>query len=89
LTFHIAAYGDLKIDGTATTANSLGLIDYNQVLEIGPSGSLTITAAESDHAGTFKLEGGTLTGAQGFYIGSGITITGFGTINAAEYGLVV
>jgi hypothetical protein len=88
LTFQIAAYGDLKIDGTATMANSLTLGDYNQTLEIGPSGSLTVTAAETDHAGTFKLEGGTLTDAQGFQTGSGITITGFGTINGTEYGLV-
>jgi hypothetical protein len=88
LTFEIAAYGDLKIDGTATMANSLGLIDYNQTLEIGPSGSLTITAAETDHAGTFKLDGGTLTDAQGFHTGSAITIAGFGTINGTEYGLV-
>ena len=88
LTFDIAAYGDLKIDGTATMANSLGLIDYNQTLEIGPSGSLTITTAETDHAGTFKLDGGTLTDAQGFKTGSAITIAGFGTINGTEYGLV-
>jgi hypothetical protein len=88
LTFRIASYGDLKIDGTATTANSLGLIDVNQVLEIGPSGSLTITAAESDTAGTIKLEGGTLTDAQGFSTGNYSTITGFGTINGTEYGLL-
>lgn len=88
LTFEIAAYGDLKVDGTATMANSLGLIDYNQTLEIGPSGSLTVTAAESDHAGTIKLDGGTLTDAQGFKTGSAITIAGFGTINGTEYGLV-
>ena len=88
LTFDIAAYGDLKIDGTATMAISLGLIDYNQTLEIGPSGSLTITTAETDHAGTFKLDGGTLTDAQGFKTGSAITIAGFGTINGTEYGLV-
>jgi hypothetical protein len=86
LTFQI--YGDLKIDGTATMANSLTLGDPNQTLEIGPSGSLTITAAETDHEGTFKLDGGTLTDAQGFKTGSAITIAGFGTINGTEYGLV-
>ena len=53
LTFEIASYGDLKIDGTATYAASgeFGMIDTNQVLEIGPSGSLTITAQESDTRG--------------------------------------
>jgi fibronectin-binding autotransporter adhesin len=88
LTFEIASYGDLKIDGTATSGKSLGLIDVNQVLEIGPSGSLTITAAETDTAGTTKLDGGTLTDAQGFYTGAYDVISGFGTINGTEYGLL-
>src|SRR5215472_1801881 len=87
LTFQIASYGDLKIDGTATTAHSFGMGDVNQVLEIGPSGSLTITVQESDTGGTIKLEGGTLTDAQGFVTGSYTTIAGFGTINGTEYGL--
>jgi hypothetical protein len=87
LTVEIASYGDLKIDGTATVANHLGLGDVNQVLEIGPSGSLTITVQGSDTGGTYKLEGGTLTDAQGFVTGSYTTITGFGTINGTEYGL--
>jgi fibronectin-binding autotransporter adhesin len=84
LTFHIAAYGTLKIDGSATTANSLGLMDPHQMLEIGPSGSLTITVQEGDSVGMIKLEGGTLT-AQGFGDGEAI-ITGFGTINGTQYG---
>jgi hypothetical protein len=87
LTFQIASYGDLKIDDTATTAHSFGMGDVNQVLEIGPSGSLTITVQESDTGGTIKLEGGTLTDAQGFVTGSYTTIAGFGTINGTEYGL--
>jgi fibronectin-binding autotransporter adhesin len=87
LTFEIASYGDLKIDGTATVANHLGLGDVNQVLEIGPSGSLTVTVQGSDTGGTYKLEGGTLTDAQGFVTGSSTTITGFGTINGTEYGI--
>jgi hypothetical protein len=86
--FTFQIYGDLKIDGMATMANSLTLGDPNQTLEIGPSGSLTITATETDHEGTFKLDGGTISDAQGFDTGSAITITGFGTINGTEYGLV-
>jgi hypothetical protein len=86
LTVQIASYGDLKIDGSATT-NPLHLGDGNQLLEIGPSGSLTITDAEDDTWGTIKLEGGTLTDAQGFSTGTLSTITGFGTINGTEYGL--
>ena len=87
LTFEIASYGDLKIDGTATSATSLGLSDANQVLEIGPSGSLTINANEVDTAGTTKLDGGTLTDTQSFNTGYSDVITGFGTINGAEVGL--
>jgi hypothetical protein len=86
LTVQIASYGDLKIDGTATT-NPLHLGDGNQLLEIGPSGSLTITDKEDDTWGTIKLEGGTLTDAQGFSTGYLSTVTGFGTINGTEYGL--
>ena len=87
LTFEIASYGDLKIDGTATSATSLGLWDVNQVLEIGPSGSLTIHVYEVDTASTTKLDGGTLTDTQGFETGYSDVITGFGTINGAVGGL--
>jgi fibronectin-binding autotransporter adhesin len=84
LTFEIASYGDLKIDGTANSSASVGLSNTNQVLEIGSSGSLTINAAEQFHAGYVNLDGGTLTDSQGFYFGgideSG-TVEGFGTVN--------
>jgi fibronectin-binding autotransporter adhesin len=87
LTFKIASYGVLKIDGTATIAPVLNMVDVHQVLEVGPSGNLTITAEQGSTAGTFKLDGGTLTDAQGFSTGNLTTITGFGTINGTEYGL--
>jgi hypothetical protein len=87
LIFEIASYGDLKIDGTATMAPVQNMIDVNQVLEIGPSGSLTFTSEGGGTAGTFKLDGGTLTDAQGFSSGDSMTFTGFGTINGTEYGL--
>jgi hypothetical protein len=87
LTLEIASYGDLKIDGTAAVAPVLNMVAVNQVLEIGPSGSLTFTAEEGGTAGTFKLDGGTLTDAQGFSSGNLTTFTGFGTINGTEYGL--
>ena len=86
LTFEIASYGDLKIDGTATMAPPNNIVDVNQVLEIGPSGSLTFTSEGGGTAGTFKLDGGTLTDAQGFSSGDFTTFTGFGTINGTEYG---
>ena len=69
LTFEIASYGDLKIDGTATMAPPNNMVAVNQVLEIGPSGSLTFTSEGGGTAGTFKLDGGTLTDAQGFSSG--------------------
>ena len=87
MTLQIASYGDLKIDGITTSADRLHLGDVNQVLEIGPSGSLTITVQEGDTGGTIRLEGGTLTDAQGSSTGNLSTITGFGIINGTEYGL--
>jgi len=84
LTFEIASNGDLKIDGTATSASSVGQSDTNQVLEIGASGSLSVNSAEQFHTGYVNLDRGTLTDSQGFYFGgineSG-TVEGFGTIN--------
>jgi hypothetical protein len=90
LTFQIASYGDLKIDGTATTANLVGMIDVNQVLEIGPSGNLTITGWSGPiyTAGTVKLDGGTITKAQGFGSGHYGVFTGFGTMNGSVAGFL-
>jgi hypothetical protein len=56
-------------------------------LILSKPGSLTVTVQGSDTGGTYKLEGGTLTDAQGFVTGSYTTITGFGTINGTEYGI--
>jgi hypothetical protein len=88
LTFHIASYGTLKIDGTATTANLAEIIDVNQVLEIGPSGDLTITGVSGYHtSGTIRLDGGTVTSQ---FLGSGgqCVLTGFGTMNCSVPGSV-
>jgi hypothetical protein len=85
LTFEIASYGDLKIDGTATTGAASGgylMIDTTQTLEIGSQGALTITAQERNTAGTLKLDGGTISDQYGIQNGANVTITGFGTINA-------
>ena len=86
--FQIASGGDLKIDGTAVATQPLALQDVNQVLEIGPNGSLTINPGETATSGTILLDGGTLTDVQGFYGGAYKDfVTGFGTINGTEYGL--
>ena len=87
LTFQIASYGTLKIDGTATTANLAGMIDVNQVLEIGLSGDLTITGSSGyNTAGTVKLDGGTLTDAPTYGTGGQGVFTGFGTMNGSVMG---
>ncbi len=81
--FQIASGGDLKFDGTAVSVQALQLIDPGQILEIGPHGSLTIDQSQGGAVSTIKMEGGTLTDAQGFR--ASFAITGFGTINGPEY----
>ena len=71
----------LKIDGTATSG-AIAISNANQTLEIGSSGGLTISAAESITNGKIQLDGGTLTDASGLTIGSGATLTGSGTVVA-------
>ena len=81
--FTIATVGlDLKFTNTATAAAAIAINSVNQTLEIGTGGSLTIGAAESITNGTIQLSGGTLTDASGLTIGSGATLTGFGTVAA-------
>ena len=75
------ANSDLKIDGTATSG-AIAISTANQTLEIGATGSLTISAAESITNGKIVLGGGTLTDAAGLTIGSGATLSGFGTVGA-------
>jgi hypothetical protein len=83
----------LKIDGNATTAEitdtsgvSSTFNSINQTLEIGSSGSLTITAAQTVTNGKIQLDGGTLTDAAGLTIGSGATLLGKGTVAAPVNG---
>jgi hypothetical protein len=63
------------------------MIDVNQVLEIGPSGNLTITGYSGYHtSGTMRLDGGTIT-AQGLSMGQGF-LGGFGTMNGTLGGSI-
>jgi hypothetical protein len=76
---------DLKIEGTATSAAAISITNANQTLEIGPSGNLTISAAQAVSLGKIKMSGGTLTDSSGLNIGSAAnsgTLTGFGTVVA-------
>jgi hypothetical protein len=81
--FQINSGGDLKIDGTAVAAQSLLLDAPNQILEIGPHGSLTIDQSQGGAVSTIEMEGGTLTDPQGFR--ASFAIAGFGTINGTQY----
>jgi large repetitive protein len=77
-----ASASTLLFSGTATAANPISITDSHQTLEIGALGNLTINGAETITNGTIKLDGGTLVdvnGTTGLTVGSGGTLTGFGT----------
>src|ERR1700722_13376893 len=84
LSIGTAAASDLMIEGVATSAATIAINNANQTLEIGPAGNLTINGNEFITNGTIKLDGGTLADKSGstedtFTVGSGGTLTGFGT----------
>ena len=56
---------DLRFDNAATSNTAIAISSANQTLEIGPSGNLTIGAAENITNGTIKLDGGSLTDTSG------------------------
>jgi large repetitive protein len=81
LTIDAGAANILKLDGMVTTTSAIAISDVNQTLEIGPTGSLTISSsAESITAGTIQLDGGTLSDSAGITIGNRATLTGKGTV---------
>ena len=82
LAINTTAGSDLKIDGTATTGNAISISNNNQTLEIGATGALTITAAESITNGNIQLDGGTLADATGLTVGNGAVLSGRGTVTA-------
>ena len=85
LTIATAAGSDLKIDGTASVSPAIAITSANQTLEVGAAGALTIGAGESVISGVIKLDGGTLTDANGISFGSGATsgtLSGFGVVAA-------
>src|SRR6202011_2340242 len=47
----------LQIDGTATAPSAIAINNAQQTLEIGPSGKLTIGAAENISNGMIQLDG--------------------------------
>jgi hypothetical protein len=72
---------DLKIDGTVTAA-ALTINNVNQTLEVGASGNLTLTGAQTLTNGKIQIDGGTLTDSSGITLTSPGQIIGSGTISA-------
>ena len=77
-----ASASDLDIGGTAIPSGTIGISNSLQTLEIGPSGYLTIAAAESITLGQILLDGGTFADGGELTIGSG-KLTGTGTVTAS------
>ena len=80
-----AAPSTLEFDlaGPTVTTGAITIDNTNQTLEIGPSGALEISAAESVTNGTILMAGGTLTGDNGISFGSlsaSGSLSGFGTV---------
>jgi hypothetical protein len=84
-----AAATTLETDlaGGATSAAAINVDNAFQTLEVGPSGTLTINAAESVALGQIQMAGGQLSDASGITLGTSLGqagfITGFGTVAAA------
>ena len=70
-----AAGSVLKIDGTATTTAAIAISNAkSDFAGNGPSGALTLGAAESITNGKIQIDGGTLTDNAGLTISSGATV---------------
>ncbi|MCI4678011.1 Hint domain-containing protein [Rhodoblastus acidophilus] len=75
-----ASLSTLKLESTVSQS-SITINSANQTLEIGASGALTLSAAESVTNGAIRIDGGTLTDMSGLTIGAGASLTGTGTVN--------
>jgi Ca2+-binding RTX toxin-like protein len=78
----------LDVSGGVTAATNIRMNNAQQVLQIGPSTTLTITDAAGPEVvskGTLRMAGGTVADARGIVVGGQGApgfITGFGTITA-------
>jgi hypothetical protein len=86
MTIDSGSVSDLNILNTATAGTAIAISSANQTLEIGASGALTITPAESITNGTIKIDGNNarLTDAAGLTIGSGASLIGSGLISVGS-----
>jgi hypothetical protein len=87
LTIGTAAGSTLEINltGGATSAGAISITNSNQTLEVGPSGSLTISTAETVQSGKILMAGGKLTDSSGITLGglsAGGSLSGSGTVAA-------
>lgn len=76
----------LRLNGNVTSG-AISISAANQTLEVGSTGSLTLTAAESISKGTIRLNAGAvLTNASKVTVSTGATLTGAGLVDAALAG---
>jgi large repetitive protein len=79
-----SAGSTLKIDGIANSG-AISISNANQTLQIGATGALTLSAAQTVTNGKIVLSGGVLTDASGLALGSGSSngaLSGFGKVAA-------
>ncbi len=75
----------LDLSGGVTSAANIRMNNASQVLEVGPSTNLKISAQETIAKGTLRLSGGTVTDALGIIVGgqgAAGNIVGHGTLAA-------
>ena len=70
----------LEFSGGSASIDAITINNVNQTLEVGASGSLSISGAQGITNGTILLAGGTLTDTSGLTVGAGAKLTGFGTV---------
>jgi collagen type I/II/III/V/XI/XXIV/XXVII alpha len=83
LTIGTGSASTLEIDlSGGATAAALALTSLNQTLEVGPSGSLTLTGGQTvSGSAQIVMAGGKLTDSSGISFATG-TLSGFGTVAA-------
>ena len=71
----------LKFSNSVTTS-PIAINNENQTLEVSARGNLTLTAAEKITNGKIVMSGGTLLDTYGVTVGTGATLSGYGTVSA-------
>jgi hypothetical protein len=74
--------GSILAFSSSATIAPITINNANQTLQVGNGANLTISGTESITNGTIVLAGGTLTDSSNLTIGSGATLSGYGTVAA-------